>query len=246
MERHDYAALRRVLFAGEVFPVGRLRELARRLPHARLSNLYGPTETNVCTWYDIPAAIEADRTEPFPIGRPCPHYAVRVVDEQGRDAPPGTPGELVVRGEGVLKGYWNDPARTQAAFLVDPASQRWYRTGDIVRSLPDGTLAFLGRRDRMVKRHGYRIELGEIEAAIHRHPEVTEAAVVSVSTSEGQTWIKAVVALRDTGGGSEVEMRRFCAGQVPGYMIPDAFAFVDTLPKTSTNKVDYQRLAREA
>jgi amino acid adenylation domain-containing protein len=241
MHRHDFSAVRLVLFAGEVFPVKHLRAVMRLWPTARFFNLYGPTETNVCTWQPIPAVVDDGRTEPFPIGRACAHYRSRVVDERGRDVPCGTPGELVVQGDGMMRGYWNQPERTAEAFLSDDDG-RWYRTGDTVTQDADGVLSFVGRRDRMVKRRGYRIELGDIEAGLYRHGAVREAAVVALEDPQGGIRLKAYLTLANGHPRSEVAMRQFCAEALPGYMIPDGFGFLDALPKTSTDKVDYERL----
>jgi acyl-coenzyme A synthetase/AMP-(fatty) acid ligase len=143
-----------------------------------------------------------------------------------------------------MAGYWNLPEHTARAFLVDADGTRWYRTGDIV--LPDaaGDLLFVGRRDRMVKRRGYRIELGEIEAGLYRHPAVREAAVVATAGPEG-TIITAFLSCRTEAVPSLIEMKRFCAETLPASMIPDRFAFRDSLPKTSTDKVDYQGLVAQ-
>ena len=244
MEQHDYSALRQVNFAGEVFPIKHLRAVKALLPRARFANLYGPTETNVCTWHPIPDVIEAERTTPYPIGTTCSHFRYRVVDEDGRDVPRGSEGELVMHGTGMLQGYYNNPARTAAAFLVDGDGRRWYRTGDLVVEGADGVFAFSGRRDRMVKRRGYRIELGEIEAGLYRHEGVKEAAVVALKDAEGGVRIKAFVAMADGQRGSVIAIRAFCAKTLPNYMIPDAFGFLEGLPKTSTDKVDYVRLAQ--
>jgi amino acid adenylation domain-containing protein len=242
MERHDWPALRIVFFAGEVFPVKHLRAIKQRLPGAAFFNLYGPTETNVCTWHAIPDTIEDDRAEPFPIGQTCSHFRSRVVDASGTDVPTGIEGELVMHGDGMLEGYWNLPERTADAFLIDGEGRSWYRTGDIVREMHDGVYALVGRRDRMVKRRGYRIELGEIEAGLHRHASVREAAVVALKDAEGGVRIRAYLTFADGHKGSEIEVRRFCAHALPSYMIPDSFKFLDGLPRTSTDKVDYQQL----
>lgn len=241
MERHEYSSLRSVYFAGEVFPVKHLRAVKSRLPRARFYNLYGPTETNVCAWQPIPSVVGDDRTEPYPIGRICAHFRGRVVDDDGADVPDGTKGELVVHGSGMLTGYWNDPTRTSAAFVVDAAGLLWYRTGDIVVRGGD-VHDFVGRRDRMVKRRGYRIELGDIEAALHHHLGIAEAAAIARVDAEGEVGIIAFVAMAPGQRRSQIDVRRFCAETLPGYMIPDRFEFVDELPKTSTDKIDYQRL----
>jgi len=241
LERHDYSALRLVLFAGEVFPIRHLRELKRLVPHPRYFNLYGPTETNVCTWYEVPAWIDPDRTEPYPIGRACAHYRHRVVDTDEREVVTGEPGELWISGPGVMQGYWNLPERNADVFRSDPDGTQWYRTGDLVVEPPDGELIFHGRRDRMVKKRGYRIELGEIEAALYRHPEIKEAAVVARPDEESGVRIRAFLA---AGGAklSIIRLKQFCAENLLSYMIPDEFIVLDVLPKTSTSKTDYQAL----
>ncbi|MEZ4729012.1 MAG: AMP-binding protein [Caldilineaceae bacterium] len=151
MAQHDYRALRTVLFAGEVFPIKHLCALKALLPHPRYFNLYGPTETNVCTYYEVPAQIPAARTQPFPIGKACSHYQIIVVDEADQVVAAGQEGELCASGPGVMAGYWNLPERTARAFLTDASGQQWYRTGDIVVQEPDGNYTYIGRRDRMVK-----------------------------------------------------------------------------------------------
>lgn len=244
MSGHDYSMLRLVLFAGEVFPIKHLRSVTAQLPRARFFNLYGPTETNVCTYYEVPAEIDPTRSDPYPIGRVCSHFSARVVDETGGDVPPGVEGELVVQGEGTMRGYWNLPQRTREAFLVAADGARWYRTGDLVFASADGVFTYVGRRDRMVKRRGYRIELGEIEAQLYRHPSVREAAAVAVAGGDGGPQIKAFLCLNDGAEPSVVEMKRFCHARLPSYMIPDTFAFPASLPRTSTDKVDYQRLVQ--
>jgi amino acid adenylation domain-containing protein len=244
LDTRDWSALRLVLFAGEVFPIKHLRALLEAWPDPRYFNLYGPTETNVCTYFEVPIPIPAEREEPFPIGRVCENDEGLVIDEDGRPVAVGEEGELLIRGGTVMQGYWNLPERTASAFHVDPQGGRWYRTGDLVREDADGTLLFSGRRDRMVKRRGYRVELGEIETALYRHPEVVEAAVIARPGEDGIS-IDAVVCRADGGKGSIIEMKTFCSKELPLYMIPDRFQFRRSLPKTSTDKIDYQALARE-
>ncbi|HUF29966.1 MAG TPA: amino acid adenylation domain-containing protein [Gemmatimonadaceae bacterium] len=241
LSRHDLSSLRLVLFAGEVFPVKHLRALQQAVPAPRYLNLYGPTETNVCTWYEVAERIPDERTEPYPIGRVCPPLRARVVDIDGTDVAVGEEGELCIAGPGVMHGYWNLPERTAQAFLPDSGVEQWYRTGDLVVDDGFGSYTFVGRRDRMVKRRGYRIELGEIEAGLYRHECVEEAAVIALHDGEGNVRIKAF--LRCVGGTpSVIELKQFCADALPTYMVPDAFEIRDALPKTTTDKIDYQRL----
>jgi amino acid adenylation domain-containing protein len=244
LERYDYSNLRIVLFAGEVFPVKHLRMLKNLLPKPRYFNLYGPTETNVCTFYEIPDFITEERTQPFPIGKTCSHLHAKVVDEQGYEVTRGQEGELCISGPGVTRGYWNLSERTTQAFLEDGNGRRWYKTGDIVIEKTDRNYIYRGRRDRMVKKRGYRVELGEIETCLYRHPEIKEAAVIALSDEEDGVQIKAFLSCQKRKRLSVIELKRFCAENLPNYMIPDLFSFKDVLPKTSTEKTDYQKLKK--
>jgi amino acid adenylation domain-containing protein len=241
LDREGFVAPRLVLFAGEVFPIGPLRKLRQLWPDARLWNLYGPTETNVCTAQPIPALIPDDQSTPYPIGSVCPPLLARVVDEEGRDVLAGTTGELVIAGPGVMRGYFGQAELTARAFFTDSAGTQWYRTGDLVVDSGDGCFNFHGRRDRMVKKRGYRIELGEIESVLYRHPGVDRAAVIALSGDAGVTII-AFVALKPDQKRSIIALKRHCTEYLPPYMVPDTITFVGSLPATSTDKIDYQRL----
>lgn len=241
LERYDYSSLRMVLFAGEVFPVKHLRALKKLLPNPRYFNLYGPTETNVCTFYEIPQIIPEDRMNPFPIGKACSNYRIGIFDELGNEVLPGQEGELCASGSGMMNGYWNLPEKTAHAFLVDSSSNKWYKTGDIVFEAPDGNFIYVARRDRMVKKRGYRVELGEIEAGLYRHPAIKEAAVIALQNEDGVK-ISAYISHHKDSRPSIIELKQFCAQNLPTYMVPDLFSFLDFLPKTSTDKIDYQKL----
>lgn len=242
LDKQDYTALRTVLFAGEVFPVKHLRALTKLWTHPRYFNLYGPTETNVCTFHEVVLPVPDDRTVPYPIGAVCSHLRGKVVDEGGVAVAPGSEGELCIEGRGVMQGYWSLQEQTANAFFVTPDGARWYRTGDIVVEEAHGVYIYRGRRDRMVKRRGYRVELGEIEAGLYKHEQVKEAAVIGKPDDESGVRITAFLACKVDTRPSLVEMKRFCSDQMPLYMIPDRFVWLDSLPKTSTDKVDYQRL----
>ena len=243
LQQHDYSALKTVLFAGEVFPIKHLRALKSLLPEPKYFNLYGPTETNVCTFYEIPVDIPEERTQPYPIGEVCSHLHALVIDKEGNEIIGGEEGELCISGPGVMQGYWNLPERTTNAFLIDAAGQHWYKTGDIVIEEANGNYIYIGRRDRMVKKRGYRVELGEIESGLYRHPSVKEAAVVALTDEENGVRIKAFLSCKENEKRpSLIALKRFCAENLPLYMVPDIFVFQDVLPKTSTNKIDYQKL----
>jgi amino acid adenylation domain-containing protein len=244
IEKHDYANLRLVLFAGEVFPVKHLRMLREHWPRPGFHNLYGPTETNVCTAYAIPDTIPADRDAPYPIGAVCDNCEGVVLDDAHQPVEGGGEGILHIHASGpVMKEYWALPEENAACFHVDAAGRKWYRTGDVVHRDADGHFVFVGRRDRMVKRRGYRIELGEIEAGLYRHPSVREAAAVSHETADGVNIIAFLSAKPDQPL-SIIAMKQYCAKELPAYMNPDRFTFMPDLPRTSTGKVDYQALRR--
>jgi acyl-coenzyme A synthetase/AMP-(fatty) acid ligase len=241
LEEHDYGALRSVLFAGEVFPVVQLRALQRLWPEPRYYNLYGPTETNVCTYYEIPGRVPEERVDPYPIGKTCSHLEAVVVDASGTPVGSHPEGELCIAGPAVMRGYWNDPVQTAERFL-SWAGQSWYKTGDIVSLDGEGDYKYLGRRDRMVKKRGYRVELGEIEACLSRHPQVAEVAVVALPHDELGLCVVAHLGTEAGRRISTVQLKQFCSEHLPVYMVPDQFAFHPNLPKTSTGKMDYQAL----
>jgi len=245
LDRWKYRQLRTVLFAGEVFPQKYLRDVMRVLPDAEFYNLYGPTETNVCTYYQVPRDLDPDATS-IPIGRACANQEVFAVDTDGRLTGVGEEGELLVRGGTVMAGYWGLPEKTSQVLVRNQLQaafdDRVYRTGDIVRLADDGNYYFVGRRDHMVKSRGYRIELGEIEQALHQHEKVKEAAVVPIPDEEIGARLQAFVAPADGHILSPDELNAFCLTRLPVYMVPEAFHVRSELPKTSTGKTDRQAL----
>lgn len=242
LAKYDYGSLRMVFFAGEVFPIPQYRALHAVWAGPRYFNLYGPTETNVCTWYEVAPESRLDQMSTFPIGRICPPNRGMVVNERGDRVADGEPGELLVSGPNVMRGYWNLPDHNERAFFTDETGARWYRTGDIVCEEPDVGYRYVGRRDRMVKRRGYRVELGEIEAALLRNPDVREAAVIAIPDPESGVRIQAFVACQQGITLTRIALKAYSAQALPPYMIPDIFEVVAALPRTSTDKVDYQRL----
>lgn len=239
--------LRHVIFAGEVFPTKHLRALMRLIPHAQFTNLYGPTETNVCTYYRVPDLPE-DQTEPIPIGTPIDNVEVIVAMEAGRPAGDGEVGELSVRGNTVAHGYWGDPERTGKSFLVNATNasrDRVYRTGDLACRRADGNLLFIGRSDHQIKSRGYRIELGDIEATLSAHPRVEECAVIAIPDEVVGNRLKAFAVSSDAGL-TEGDLVKFCSDLLPRYMVPEFFEFVSGLPHTSTGKIDRRALGAPA
>jgi len=246
LAQFDLSHLRAILFAGEVFPVKYLRQLMGLIPHAAYYNLYGPTETNVCTWYKV-EDLDAARAEPVPIGKACANSEILVLNEKDQRIARGEAGELCVRGPGLMTGYWGLPERTAKSltpYRVHPhlGPEPIYRTGDLVREEADGNYTYLGRRDNQIKSRGYRIELGEIETALYGHPDIEEAAVVPIPDDEIGNRIEAFVVLRNgqTLGANALEA--YCAARLPKYMVPHRVEVRPALPKTSTGKVDRTQL----
>jgi amino acid adenylation domain-containing protein len=244
----DLSGLRAVIFAGEVFPAKYLTALLAELPGPRYLNWYGPTETNVCTWYEVPPG--AQLTAPVPIGRGCANTEVFAVTSDGqRVVKPGEEGELYARGPGLMHGYWGDAQKTRQALVRNPFQAAYdepaYRTGDLVTLDDAGNYVFLGRRDGMVKTRGYRVELGEVEAALYAHPAVREAVVLPVPDELLGSRLRAVVCTAGPGGLTREEVVDHCRQRLPAYMVPDEVEFRDVLPRNSNGKVDRARLAAQ-
>jgi amino acid adenylation domain-containing protein len=241
----DLNSLRWVLFAGEPFPTKHLRALMAQLPRARFSNLFGPTETNVCTFYHVPPLSE-DSDEPIPIGYPCANVEALVVDGDGRQVATGEVGELLIRGGVVMSGYWGQPERTQKGFFRRPVvpglEDVFYRTGDLVQQGPDGLLRYLGRKDRQIKTRGYRVELDEIEVALLSHGGVQEAAAYAVPDGEGSSLIEAAVIARPGTDLTSTQLIEHLSGRLPPFAIPVRLDVHDDLPRTSTGKIDRRTL----
>ena len=220
-------------------------ELAARLLQRtrRVTNLYGPTETTI---WSTAMTLSADDIDPPPIGRPIRNTAVHVMDRHRRPLPVGAVGELHIGGDGVARGYLNQPMLTAGRFVSDPQRPggRLYATGDLVRWREDGVLAYCGRVDQQVKIRGHRIEPGEIETHLARHPAVAEAAVVvRPDAFEAPALVAYVVpATRSDPAPSREALHRHLASRVPDIMIPALFVLVDALPQTANGKLDRRAL----
>jgi L-proline---[L-prolyl-carrier protein] ligase len=240
----DLSCLRAVIFAGEVFPVKHLGRLMAALPHARYLNWYGPTETNVCTAFEVPGGGAAP-PDPVPIGKPCANTDAFAVTSDGRRVSrPGDVGELYVRGPSLMQGYWGQLGQTQEVLVPNPFQAAYhetaYRTGDQVTLDDDGNYVYLGRLDGMVKTRGYRVELGEVEAALYRHPAIHEAVVLPIPDELLGSRLRAFIT---ADGLSREEVLDHCRRRLPRYMVPDVVEFCEALPRTSTGKVDRALLA---
>ncbi|MFJ5219342.1 amino acid adenylation domain-containing protein [Streptomyces sp. NPDC088354] len=254
--------LRFVIFGGEALDVGMLRPWFARNAGAgtRLVNMYGITETTVHVTYQPVSAADVECGGASLIGVPIPDLRVYVLDAYGRPAPVGVTGELYVGGAGVARGYLNRPELTAERFVEDPfvAGGRLYRSGDLGRWRPDGSLEYLGRSDFQVKIRGFRIELGEIEARLLEHDGIREAVVLAREDTPGDqrlvayyvpntTTVTGLGVHLGTDAGTGVGLDELWAGlavTLPDYMIPAAFVALDALPLTPNGKLD--RLALPA
>jgi amino acid adenylation domain-containing protein len=241
--------LREVIFAGERFPPAQLRQLALALPKVRLTNLFGPTETNVCTYHHL-SHDDAASGEFCPIGQPCPYASVAIVDEDGEKIASGEMGELLVGGSSVMTGYLNRPELNEKVFVTETAdgkTERFFRTGDLVTAPENGPIRFHGRVDRQVKVRGFRIELDEIEAALANCAGVIAAAAWIDTDGNGFAEVRAAVATDPaptalTGDSIILQIRP----HLPHAAVPTQVFVLDNLPRSVNGKADYAALARLA
>ena len=244
----DLSCLRTIIFAGEVFPVKYLRRLMTILPQTRYLNWYGPTETNVCTSYEV-SLLDPERTTPIPIGKACANTEVFAVNNVGEKVTePGESGELYVRGPSLMQGYWGHSEMTAKVLMHNPFQLHFhelvYKTGDVVTLDADGNYVYLGRQDGMIKTRGYRVELGEIEAVLYGHPAIKEVAVLPVPDEVLGNRLRAIISPYEGTALAREEVLAFCNQQLPHYMVPDVIEFREVLPKTSTGKTDRVSLAQ--
>ena len=238
-------ALRTVMLSGDWIPVplpGQIRQCA---PNARVHSLGGATEASIWSIH-YPVGEVDPRWPSIPYGLPLANQRWHVLQDDGREAPDWVPGQLHVAGDGLALGYWQDEAKTAAAFVRHPRTgERLYRTGDLGRWLPGGPIEFLGRADFQVKIHGYRVELGEIEHALLAHPGVDAGTVLATGGKGGRQLVAFAVAAPD-GAPSSDALLAFLRTQLPVYMVPASIVWLDRLPLNATGKVDRQALLAQA
>jgi amino acid adenylation domain-containing protein len=241
LDDEPFPHLRGLAVGGEEFPSELVHAWIR--PGLRLFNLYGPTE---CTVVGTFAELDGTRLPP-PIGMPVANTSAYVLDAKLNPVPLGVIGELHLGGASVSRGYLNRPELTEERFIPDPFTEvpgaRMYRTGDLVRRLPDGNLAYCGRRDGQVKIRGLRIELGEIEAALLAHPDVAQAVVLVATDPAGQKQLAGYVRpATDTARPEAPALREHLARVLPGYMVPAHILVLDEFPLNTSGKVDRSAL----
>ena len=233
--------LQQLLVGGEALSVSLASRLRQSLS-GKVRNMYGPTETTI--WSATHPIEHVENV--VPIGRPIANTSLYILDRNLQLLPAGIPGDLYIGGDGVVRGYLNQPEVTAQKFIADPFSTsrgaRLYSTGDIARYLPDGSVEFLGRSDQQVKIRGFRIETGEIEAELNAHPDIGEAIVTVREDADGERALIAYVVAAPGPRPAPVQLRAYLKEKLPEYMIPSAFVFLAALPLTPNGKVDRQSL----
>ena len=239
--------------SGETLSTALCRRFQSAVPHGKLLNLYGSSEVAAdATYYQVMSDQPGLQSK---IGRPIANTQVYILDNYGQPVPIGVPGELCISGDGLARGYANCPDITAERFLPHPFScvpgARLYHTGDLARYLPDGNLEYLGRIDHQIKIRGYRVELGEIEALLNHHPAVRESVVLM---REGRAGDKRLVAYIVTSSVPDpqqalpmqhtlmADLRSALQAQLPEYMVPSAFVFMEALPLLPNGKLDRKAL----
>lgn len=240
---HPLKDMKKVLFAGEVFPIKYLSYWMKHLPRAEFINMYGPIEITVDCLYHKVNREDIQRGE-LPIGRAFPNTKVYILDEKNKECKAGESGELCVSGTSLAMGYYRDREKTERAFVQNPLNLAYieiiYRTGDMVRRRDDGEILFLGRRDFQVKHLGYRIELGEIEAVALGLEKIDNACVLY---DHGE---KKIVMVYE--GKEEISFREIREGigrVLPKYMLPNICHRVEEMPRNPNGKIDRSRLQKE-
>lgn len=242
----DFSSLRWVLYAGEAYPPKQLSKLMNVWSHARFSNIYGPAETNQCTYYHIPEIPQTD--DPIPIGHIWKNTEGLIIDDQDQEIKDATPGELVVNSATMMQGYWQMPKKTERAFYLKKQAsnfhKRYYRTGDLVKRDESGILHFLGRKDFQIKVRGYRVELGGIEKLLQQHEDISEAAAFKVEKPDDTLAIYTAVIPKNHSI-TEADLLSFLKTELPHYAIPERIHILKEFPRTGSGKINRQALKKQ-
>jgi amino acid adenylation domain-containing protein len=228
--------LKTLLIGGEALPVAHYNSV-KKLINTNVFNVYGPTETTIWS-----TSLNIKNSDKLSIGKPLLNETVYILDNQLCLLPIGIPGELCIGGVGVARGYLNRPELTQEKFIPNPFEKedRIYKTGDIARWLPDGSIEYIGRRDQQVKVRGYRIELGEIENVLQSYPSLLSAVVTVGKDVSGENILVAYIVAEKEQDTSL--LKKFLGSKVPAYMIPDQFIILDKMPLNANGKADRNAL----
>jgi amino acid adenylation domain-containing protein len=243
LEGRDLKAIRWVLFGGEPFAIQHIKALFDYFPSASFSNVYGPAEVNQCTYFNFNKSTKL--IHPVPIGRSWPetsvHISYRSTSGQEEDV-----GELHVSSSTQMKGYWNQPELTKKRTCLrrnrHGEEQLYFKTGDLVRALPNGDLVFVGRADRQIKVRGYRVELNEIESVLLSHPSIVESAVYAKKLDDAWAIYANVVSKDKSLLHSDII--KFLSKFLPSYALPMEIRMTESIPRTSAGKIDYKSLTQ--
>ncbi|NLD48526.1 MAG: amino acid adenylation domain-containing protein, partial [Clostridiaceae bacterium] len=230
-----------LIVGGDVLSARHINNVRKCNPSLTVINGYGPTEN---TTFSVCHLIDRDYEKNIPIGKPVSNSRAYIVDDQNNLQPIGVEGELCVAGDGLARGYLNQPELTKEKFVENPfeSGSLMYRTGDLARWLPDGTIEFLGRIDNQVKIRGYRIEIGEIESQLSQHPDIKECVVVTDIDKEGN---KNLVAYYVSDKSMDLsELRHFIQRDLPDYMVPSYFIQIDAMPLNQNGKINRTALPK--
>jgi amino acid adenylation domain-containing protein len=239
-----FSTLRHLVVGGDILSVMHINRLKRTFPLLKITNGYGPTEN---TTFSATFLIENEYDTNIPIGKPIANSTVYIVGRNNHLQPVGIPGELLLGGDGVARGYLNDPELTSRSFvslnppyfIIDSIHNRLYKTGDLGKWRQDGNIDFLGRIDNQVKVRGNRVELGEIESQLLKHESVKEAVIVLQEKDDDKFLCAYIVPGKDFG---TAKLTEYLSRKLPSYMIPSCFVLMERIPLTSNGKLDKNAL----
>jgi len=234
------SSLRLLISGGDVLRASYIDRLCHR--GVMIYNTYGPSETTVCASYYRCDNAEALPDGTYPVGRPVRGVEIRILDGSGDEAAPGATGEICIYGRGVSRGYLGNPPE-QSNFVTQPDGERMYRSGDLGYILPDGNIAFLGRRDDQVMIYGKRVEPGEVENVLNESPDVERGVVRSFLDDRGLAYLVAYFVPRDAGT-SLRSVKRWLKSKLTDFMVPEHFVKLEAIPLTERGKVDTRALPR--
>ncbi|MFE9277314.1 amino acid adenylation domain-containing protein [Paenibacillus glucanolyticus] len=245
-EIQKYRNIKSIVVGGEALAGETVRMFQKKL-QIPIVNLYGPTEiTVVATGHIVDYPVPDDLATVY-IGTPFANYELYIVNEHNALCPTCVTGELLISSVGVAKGYLNQPEKTKEAFIQDPimpeSGKQFYRSGDLVRLLPNGQVEYRGRKDSQVKIRGFRIEIGEIEDNLAKHESVKDIAVIPRTDEDGTKILAAFYTSNDGQAASAKELAQFLGQKVPSYMVPKYMCFLDEMPLSPTGKIDRKKLA---
>ena len=242
----DLSGVKYLLAGGDVLSPDHVHRALAALPNPNVINGYGPTENTTFTTCHVMCGVASLRPGSVPIGRPIANSQIYILDRNQQRTPIGVPGEIHCGGDGLALGYENRPELNEQCFIdyrrPDGSTVKVYKTGDLGRFLPDGTVQFLGRRDHQFKIRGFRIEAAEIEAALCRHPIVQQAAVVVTRDPTLRKQLAAYLAVGDAAPLPAKDFQTFLRGALPNYMVPTQFVCLNELPLDANGKVDRSSL----